>query len=140
MSYLTIQDIFTAAYTQSLKKEKSVYSSSSVHVIAQTKAYGSCLYHSDDGKKCFIGAVIPNDKYQPNFEHRKGSAVLASIGLLPQRPLPSEGIDALEKWSDVDSFIMQLQKIHDSIPVMYWDASLRKLAEDYHLEIPTATA
>lgn len=139
MSYLTMQDIFTAAYTQSLKKEKSVYSSSSIHIITQKQAYGTCLYRSDNGKKCFVGALIPDELYEPNLEHRKGSTVLAALGLLPHRPLPDEGIGALQEWNDTQALIIQLQKIHDTIPIEQWDTCLRKLAEDYHLQIPTAT-
>lgn len=29
---------------------------------------GTCQYRADDGLKCAIGALIPDDKYNPNFE------------------------------------------------------------------------
>lgn len=136
---LTMQEIFTAAYTQSLKKEKSMYSSSSVHVVAQAQAYGSCLYRSDDGKKCFIGAIIPNELYEPSLEHRAGTAVLISLALLPRIDYAKMLKSELYAWNDTQALIIRLQNIHDTIPVEHWDTSLRKLAEDYHLEIPTAT-
>ena len=136
MSHLTMQDIFTAAYTQSLKKEKSMYSSSSVHVVNQSQAYGNCLYRTDDGKKCFIGAIIPDELYEPSLEHRAGTAVLVSLALLPRINYDKMLESELNTWNDTQALIIRLQKIHDSIPVDQWDICLRKLAEEYHLTVP----
>jgi hypothetical protein len=33
-----------------------------------TSARGYCRYRNDTGLKCAIGALIPDDKYHPNFE------------------------------------------------------------------------
>jgi hypothetical protein len=127
-----MQEIFTAAYLQSLKKEKCQYS---IEDTVPANAMGNCLYRNN-GKKCFIGAVIPDELYHAGLEHRGGMAVLCELKLINQRSL-DRSIAELKEYDDLDVFVAQLQKIHDSIPIAQWDTCLRKLAEDYHLQIPT---
>lgn len=31
---------------------------------------GDCLYRAPDGSMCAVGALIPDDKYSPDFENR----------------------------------------------------------------------
>jgi hypothetical protein len=134
---LTMQQIFSAAYLQSLKKEKSQYTAREA-TPSQSATFGSCLYKNSKGKKCFIGASIPDELYAPGLEHRSGGPVLISLGLLPRRDFDKMTKEELDTFNDTDMMIIRLQKIHDSVPVEHWEANMLKLAVDYHLQIPTA--
>lgn len=85
---------------------------------------GSCKYRGPDGTKCFIGALIPDDKYYTSLENK----VVGSSSV--EKVLRSTDIE-------FDSiFLMDLQNIHDDSRVSYWQKALSNLAEIYELTMP----
>jgi len=87
-----------------------------------------CRYRGDEGRRCAVGVLIPDDIYSAEFEGRFAD----ELGLL----LPSLG-------HDVD-LCVELQHVHDcENGPRKWPAHLRSLAERYGLsaavldEVPT---
>lgn len=124
--YLSKQQIFSAVYTQSLKKTRCIQN-------------GSCLYSDQKGKKCFIGALIPDELYKTSLEDRKGNDVLIELGMLPDRnSLTPHVLDVDDDYYDMRGFISQLQKVHDSLDISVWNDSLLDIAKRHNLTVPNA--
>jgi hypothetical protein len=53
----------------------------------QSSVEGMCLYRSESGLKCAVGALIPDDAYDPKMDHgndtNTGIDYLIGSGLLP---------------------------------------------------------
>lgn len=80
---------------------------------------GRCMYRTEDGKKCFIGALIPDEQYVSFLEYKFSGhpAVMEAAGLrLDQMP-----------------FADDLQFIHDTKNVDIWELEFQKLARCYGL-------
>lgn len=105
--------------------------------------YGSCRYRTEDGLKCFVGALIPDDKYDPVIEGinpfsvesggnesweisaRKMNSILTEIGY---------NIEHKE-------LLLKLQSIHDSFDPSKWEDQLKSFANKYNLTYnPPSTA
>ena len=112
MSYLTMQNIFDSAWKQAALKLRCV-----------DPVENTCCYRSGSNK-CFIGAVIPADKYSPKLEGRVGTAVLIELGLV--RPGDDQTL----------GLVCEVQRIHDSAPVCAWSEELAELATKYKLVAP----
>lgn len=83
-----------------------------------------CLYRAPDGCKCAIGALIPDDLYQPEMD--EGATSIDSV--LDRFPT----IQTL--FVDVNPFLLSdLQDIHDANVPSYWARSLRLTAHEYGL-------
>lgn len=55
--------------------------------VSLSCAYGGkvCQYRAEDGKKCFVGHLIPEDKYHPSLEGAMITDVpIIGIGLVPE--------------------------------------------------------
>lgn len=64
----------------------------------------SCVYRTEDGRKCAVGCLIPDTKYDPRFE---GEGLLEllhdGLGFL----LPNENVERFEE------FLLAAQRTHD---------------------------
>lgn len=81
-----------------------------------------CMYRSEEGMKCAVGALIPDELYFPEMEN--GGSVRHNpdvSSLFPHNLLP---------------LLESLQRIHDRGTVGGWEASLREVAKAYELEMP----
>ena len=119
------QQLFTAVWNVAAKMEKPAMDD-----------VGRCAYRTEDGRKCLIGALIPDKLYSPVFEHHVASEKLimkaANIG------------------GSIDSrFVDRLQMCHDEaaskspcypIYPFFWQEKmmdeLRSLAKEYGLKVP----
>lgn len=81
---------------------------------------GDCAYRGQDGLKCAIGLLIPDDLYQPGFE---GAAAFA---------LPTDAMTACGLWRHSD-ILAALQHLHDNTPPDAWAYNLLTLAERFNL-------
>jgi hypothetical protein len=63
-----------------------------------------CVYLTNDGRKCAVGALIPDDKYSLDFDSGDGKGVIG---------LPEYIQDYLGK--DNIIFLSRLQKCHDEL-------------------------
>lgn len=78
-----------------------------------------CLYRSSDGKKCAIGALIPDEEYKTSFETRRVFSIQPEVPTL----------------SSLDfELLSELQKIHDTQDLLTWGSSLYDLAKRLELD------
>ena len=93
-----------------------------------------CAYRGDDGLKCAIGCLIPDDKYDPIIEGAAPCFIAgfkdASINALAEI-LISVGIETRDF-----IFVRRLQYIHDSVSPERWRDALAAYADEKGLAIP----
>ncbi len=86
-----------------------------------------CMYRGFNGTKCAIGALIPDDEYDPTMEYRSVSD-LAVEGDLP---------NSIKVLDDV-YFLITLQSLHDMYDSYSWNdpdwqSDVKMVAFDYKL-------
>jgi len=81
-----------------------------------------CKYRTPDGLKCFAGALIKDEFYEPALEGL--SAQFSAI----QNALVNSGV--ARKQLDL---VWKLQRIHDRHPVTEWPREFRFLSQDERL-------
>lgn len=84
-----------------------------------------CSYKADNGLKCAIGCLIPDDQYDKRIEGK-------SINLNPL--LISILRNAIDLYIDDINFLENLQMIHDQLPIKSWAEELNQFAIDNKLE------
>jgi hypothetical protein len=114
---LTKQEIYT-------KVRKHLLTQNAKATIWVGSSIERCRYRDDVGRKCAIGCLIPDEKYNKAFESQSlhSSILLAAIGV------PSDDPDLLE-------FLSKLQQIHDCYPVESWKERLDEFAARHGLKI-----
>jgi len=80
-----------------------------------------CSYRGDEGRKCVIGALIPDDKYDPNMEERGVYSLLIDF---------PECLDVV----DDEFFLTSLQQIHDRNLPISWKEKLYNLGKEWNLD------
>lgn len=85
-----------------------------------------CRYRTRDGRKCAIGMLIPDEKYEPDMESMTTRAIFAAVGIF------------LKSKEDED-FLRSLRDCHDTaqndfIPTFIYNT--RKLAAEWGLIHP----
>jgi hypothetical protein len=88
-------------------------------IVVYDRTIRACRYRTRHGLKCAIGILIPDDRYQPEFEGRNCSypAITEAAGLEDHNfPL-----------------VRYLQNIHDESPVSEWKERLEHLADRLNL-------
>lgn len=112
-----MQKIFTHVVTQARKM-------SARSVVFNYKNTGSkCAYRGDNNNRCFIGHIIPDDKY--SFE-------------MEEWPLPevfSVFLD-IELEPEHEDFLYALQAIHDYNQIEEWEDRFQEFAQIYNLSVP----
>lgn len=89
--------------------------------------YNRCMYRTDDGKKCAIGCLIPDDRYSSALEGK----IVFDSGVF-------EAIDPdLGATRDDFGFLDSLQNIHDRHDPSRWPTVLKIFAEHLGLTMPT---
>lgn len=117
---MTPQEIFDAVSSHLLKQNER-----------STRPSGGCAYRSEDGLKCAVGCLIPDEKYSYTME---GTRVLTRAVF---STLPFEvALDESGYWAKDDRITLldELQLIHDQHDVSYWPTRLRDLAERWKLK------
>jgi len=90
-----------------------------------TDAGGICYYRAPGGKKCAVGALIPDEKYHLSLE---GQGVAC---LEVQAALPS-GVDI--------RLLCAMQRTHDDIAPRNWEKGFAEVAASYELTVPPIEA
>lgn len=99
-----------------------------------------CSYRGDNGRKCFIGACIPDSMYKPEMDlYDNDTDYCNLINNFPEMKILFKDV--------TPSFAMELQDIHDrstwdktsnpKVVANFWAARLRDLASSYNLTVPT---
>lgn len=88
---------------------------------------GDCKYRDPSGRVCAVGALIPDDKYRPDFEgHTVDSPTIGNF-ILEATGLPKKFLPFLEK----------LQNAHDGGDTpRYMEDCFRQIAYDHNLTVP----
>ncbi len=91
----------------------------------QSSVKGMCLYRSESGLKCAVGALIPDDAYDPKMDDfddsefgDTGISSLISSGLLPS--------DLQKTFEDNITLLRDLQDAHD-LDLSWGDEKLMKI-------------
>jgi hypothetical protein len=84
-----------------------------------------CRYRMDDGRKCFIGCLIPDNLYTEAFE---------------EYTIFDHKLEPIQKFLGADSledvlFLQELQSIHDDVKgnPAKWEAAFKMIAEENNL-------
>jgi hypothetical protein len=93
---------------------------------------GSCMYRSDDGKKCAAGCLMTDEEYAPGMEGNSIGAILASDARSNGVSIPCP-TSLFEKLGQHASLIRKLQIVHDSREVKDWEDGLAIVARQYNL-------
>lgn len=99
-------------------------------------SYGGCRYRADNGKRCALGHLIPDDQYSVEIE---GGFSAAARIVVP-------GLSAMVD-RDGWNFLSELQEAHDNARTKNefgeqiddpesMKANLAALAAKYHLDVP----
>lgn len=115
MHYMTNQEIFDKVATHLLTQKAK-----SMAIISDDY---SCAYRGDDGLKCAVGCLIPDDKYDPTMEGHVAKTVLA---LFPRAINVHAYLSA--------DLLDELRKVHDVMEVDMWYKGLNDVADHYNLD------
>jgi hypothetical protein len=97
----------------------------------QAREGSKCLYRRPNGAKCFIGALIPDDKYDPSFENVGLSMLNSNYKGDKQVALQIAEASGL----DESQYALgeQLQNIHDNIDTEEWESEFKHFAIEHSL-------
>jgi hypothetical protein len=84
-----------------------------------------CRYRGDNGTKCAVGVLIPDEKYRECFENKRASTIAAEY---------------MPEFEPHAVFLDELQHIHDSVDVGRWPKRLKQFAADHKLNSDAVTA
>lgn len=75
-----------------------------------------CAYRGSNGRKCAVGALIPDDKYRPGMENKSCEVINRNYNL---------------GWNDLTVEVCgQMQEVHDSYDPKEWEEHFERVA--YH--------
>jgi hypothetical protein len=81
-----------------------------------------CLYRGPDGLKCAIGALIPDELYQPEMEGLLADEIVKRYPTLASLFSP-----------DSPSLLNSLQHMHDFWRLSDWEEGFAEIATEYRL-------
>lgn len=84
---------------------------------------GACVYRGPNGTKCFIGALIPDDKYEPRMDDENINASSRII---------QEAVGMNDNYEQV-LLASKLQAIHDARDPSVWEYGFEELAISFEL-------
>jgi hypothetical protein len=101
------------------------------HLLVQNKEAMddklTCMYRNDDGLKCAIGCLIPDELYTPDIE---GTGINDGGGDEVWAILVQAGFNKEED----EELLSALQWLHDGQPPETWRERLRYMAAEFKLE------
>ncbi len=110
---------------------------SSAHLIAQGEkamsAVGAtCMYRALAGRRCAIGALMPDEKYRPDFE---GVGVVSAHAPMMAADI-RRAIGVEHDSFMMNLFLKALQDVHDFSEPEEWAKRIMVVAEHYGLDVP----
>lgn len=95
----------------------------------KSEDHSSCLYRTEDGLKCFAGALVPDDRYRPGYE---GPLFEYPNGSTEPGELTAIAEIIVEGGHDIN-FVYDLQRVHDSKEVSEWESEFSRIALEQSL-------
>lgn len=103
------------------------------HLLAQNERStedGHCKYRSSTGLMCAVGCLIPDEVYDPVYDHSETGGT--GIKMILMRHAELAGL-----FDGVDPDLLQsLQQVHDSYLIGDWKDQLGVVAAQYELTVP----
>lgn len=112
---MTKQEIFDRVVNHLLTQNK--------RAVDYTLGYPKCMYRTNEGLKCAVGCLIPDDAYDPRMEGY-GIRQLYTFGAFL----------IIQGFADHILFLEELQSVHDGYPPTEWKDLLEEVAKRYGLE------
>lgn len=100
---------------------QEAFDKAALHLLRQgckSENVDTCLYRGPNGTKCAVGALIPDEEYDPSAE---GDTIDSVVEWVPSL----HGLDT--------EFLRQLQTVHDDSAVEEWPGELRAVAARFGL-------
>jgi hypothetical protein len=94
--------------------------------------YG-CVYRGTDGTKCFIGALIPDDKYLNSFEEHSLNPLLTHRKDTHEYAIAKDIATAAGIEEPQYELAKVLQGVHDTFEQPKWEGHFTKIAAQYTL-------
>jgi hypothetical protein len=120
--YMTLQEFFKPILEKVRERAKTK--------IRSDDWQGHCYYrHPETGLPCFIGAIIPDEEYNEEFETINAKNLILNYNFKP------EDFDFLsvEDATKAMDLLWELQGIHDDISPNDWDVNLTVFEKRYSL-------
>jgi hypothetical protein len=122
---MTNQEAFeTVAKHLLAQGRRSQLSPEQVEAVTLTKGYApssTCVYRGEDGAKCAVGCLIPDEVYDKNMEDKSVSLIAAS------GPLK-------DLFKELDMTLLgRLQRLHDMGTVDSWRGQLIVIGRSWYL-------
>jgi hypothetical protein len=96
----------------------------------------TCAYRGEEGRKCAVGCLIPDNKYTEDLE---GLGVLSPNvwSILEGEGIvgPQEGNGRSTKLTRQEEFLSSLQGVHDSFPPEAWPERLEFVRKHYGISV-----
>lgn len=114
---------------------QSVFDRVVIHSRAQPRQATSadsdlCLYRAPNGDKCFVGCLIPDERYSNSMEGM-------SLGGSSDSGRLMKIVFGDVEWDPTMVVLLtQLQSIHDRYRPEKWPALLQKTADNFGLTVP----
>lgn len=119
---MTKQELFNKVVTHLLTQKQPARKTGRDNVRPGVK----CMYRNADGLKCAVGCLIPDDRYDKNYEG-KSADYLVKAGSFTDVGITTANATLLE----------DLQYMHDEVHPEFWESRLAELAVKHELEIPS---
>ena len=86
----------------------------------------ACRYRAPDGKKCAVGALLPDELYEEDFEDTPASEVHENLHRDPRYPLQNVDVQLLE----------DMQQAHDTLlpDIDLFERDMQRIASSFFLE------
>lgn len=108
--------------------DQEIFDKVAKHLLTQkavSKDEEGCVYRGENGLKCAIGVLIPDDVYTSSLE---GNTILSVRNLYPEI-IEKSGL------ATVNMYLLDaLQTTHDAWDVRSWKVVLKKVAKDFNLD------
>jgi hypothetical protein len=124
-NYVDKQAVFTTVANHLLKQGK--------RSVTEEAFIASCVYRGDDGLKCAIGVLIPDELYTPSMEGKQATV------LIQTNPKLYAHLE-IKNFFDDTNFLMELQQLHDEKDPVTWVYELKLLADRHKLVFPAQWA
>lgn len=103
---------------------QEIFDKAATHLIKQNRrAIGNgCMYRADNGLMCAVGALIPEELYNPKMESDSVEGIMHEFPEI-ETFLGKENLDLLSS----------LQTLHDDYAIEEWPQQLRQMAREFEL-------
>lgn len=103
-----------------------------------------CSYRGENGLKCAIGCLIPDNLYHPKLEGRSILSIIKICDEIKDSPIHVTAKNILNYIGYVDKtdeekhktklLLIDLQQIHDCCIVSHWEYRFQKCAKEFNLK------